>query len=275
MAAYLPRRDRSANRQDRTRERRSRPADWQYSCGLCREDHALKTCRQYRDLAPRARYETVERRGYCRNCLARSHLAPDCPTIEGCRKCDKRHHTSLHNAAQLTTSVLQRVTREASFRDAVVFVPTAMVRVAEDTFETWSSMRALINQSSTVSRIASTTFRRLNLTSFRQHDRRFAIFKIKSRHTRSVWVLKVNALITDELPKRPFSDPIIEDPTENLSPATCADIDPRSNTPVDLELGADVYHAIYQEGFLNTGPGRVHAFKTTLGYVFSGPVRNT
>ncbi|XP_075170485.1 uncharacterized protein LOC142242852 [Haematobia irritans] len=97
------------------------------------------------------RYETVERRGYCRNCLARSHLAPDCKSLSGCRQCNLRHHTLLHGAPQLEdplrpahlfgppASVVVQPAADAlppvdntPFRWDLVFVPTAMVRISEN-----------------------------------------------------------------------------------------------------------------------------------------------
>lgn len=303
MAAHLPREDwknerrprstdrpaPSNERRNRTTERPShqpdqrsrsnhhrerRPAEWQYSCGLCQEDHALNTCQRFRELTPYQRYEAVERRGYCRNCLARSHLAPDCPCLVGCRRCDRRHHTQLHGAPQLEDS-LQRATRTMPLINwALVFIPTAMVRIAADGADRWATMRALLSQSSTMSRIATATFKRLGLRSFLHEGTRFTNIKIMSRHTRSTWALKVNAMITDELPRRPYTDPIIEDPTGDFTHSTLADVDPRCNTPIDIELGADVYPAISQDGAVFSGIGDVYAYQTTLGYVFAGATRN-
>lgn len=273
MAGYLPRRNREEDPPARRRGRQERPSDWQYSCGLCREDHALRSCRRFRELSPHGRYEAVERRGYCRNCLARSHLAPDCPTVEGCRKCTSRHHTALHGAPQLSPA-LESVIRYPAYRSSVVFVPTAMVRVAEDKFDQWTAIRALLNNSTTTSKIATSTFRRLNIPSFRHHGQRFASFRIMSRRMSSTWVLKVDALVTDDLPRRPYFDPIIQDPSNDFSPNTTADPDPRCNTPIDIELGADVYHSIHRDGVLSTGCGEVQAYNSALGYVFCGSASN-
>lgn len=87
----------------------------------------------------------------------------------------------------------------------------------------------------------------------------------------SSWVLKVTAMITDELPRRPYDDPIIDDPTRNFAHGTTADIDACCNTPIDLELGAELYPSIRREGVIHAGVGLVEAHKTALGYVFVGP----
>lgn len=283
MAAYLPRPERRSERRARSDDRRPRPTErqthhrpstWQYSCGLCQEDHSLKSCRRFRNLTPYQRYETVERWGYCRNCLARSYLAPDCSSLTGCRKCDSRHHTELHGAPQLQETLQRPIPTSTPFRWPNVFVPTAMVRVSDERFDTWKSMRALINLASIVSRIASSTFKRLGLRSFKHEGQRFTTLKIMSRKASSTWAVRVNALITDELPRRPYSDPIIEDPTRDHNNDSLADIDPRSNTPIDIELGADVYNQIQMNGALPTAVGDVVAYRTRLGYAFAGPVKN-
>ncbi|XP_075150627.1 uncharacterized protein LOC142224725 [Haematobia irritans] len=302
MAAYLPRRDamedepmdnngrrprpedrrenrfrtRSGVRQERGRV--DRPVNWQYSCGLCQEDHALSSCQRFLDKTPYQRYETVERRGYCRNCLARSHLAPDCPSLTACRRCSNRHHTLLHGATQLEDSlaaaVLSVPVNSSAFKWDHVFIPTAMIRVSLEEVDSWATVRALICQSSTMSRIAYSTFRRLGLRSFLHQGQRFTKIRIMPRRTNSTWALKVNALITDELPRRPYSDPLVEDPTRDFSDHSLADPDPRSNVPIDIELGADTYSAIHREGSTFTGIGDVNAYKTVLGYIISGPIRN-
>ncbi|XP_073843407.1 uncharacterized protein [Musca autumnalis] len=269
-----PRRQQTRSRSSQREERRDRPSFWQYACGLCQDDHAIVTCPRFREQSAFQRYETVERRGYCRNCLARSHLAPDCTSLTSCRRCDHRHHTLLHGAPQLDNTLQPAPIVVPSFSWDLVFVPTALVRVSADSVDTWKTVRALICQSATMSRMAYSTFQRLGLRSIIYQSRRFATFKIMARNINGTWALKVNALITDELPRRPYSDPLLEDPTGYFAPQALADPDPRSNIPIDLELGADTFSAIHQEGCTPAGIGDVKAFNTKLGYVFSGPIKN-
>lgn len=297
MAAYLPNRDweeeertpnnrrdeqqqpprrrqQSRSRSGQRENRRERPSFWQYSCGICQDDHAINTCPRFREQTPYQRYETVERRGYCRNCLARSHLAPDCSSLTGCRRCDYRHHTLLHGAPQLENSLQSAPIVVAPFTWDLVFVPTALVRVVADSVDSWKTVRALVCQSATMSRIGYSTFQRLGLRSFTYQNHRFTTFKIMARQNNNTWALKVNALITDELPRRIYSDPLLEDPTSYFTQQALADPDPRSNIPIDIELGADTYSAIRQDGCTPAGIGDIQAFQTKLGYVFSGPIRN-
>ncbi|XP_058977340.1 uncharacterized protein LOC131802024 [Musca domestica] len=259
----------------RSRQRQERPSYWQYSCGLCQEDHALSACERFRHQTPFQRYETVERRGYCRNCLARSHLAPDCPSLTGCRRCNNRHHTLLHGASQLEeVSLNVEVVTTPNFAWDLVFVPTAMVRIKADKIEGYSMLRALISQSATMSKISYAAFRRLGLQSRIYKGQRFTTFTVSPRRTNSHWSLRVNAVIIEDLPRRIYSDPILEDPTRSFRNCALADPDPRGNNPVDVELGADVYSAIRKDECKEAGIGDVLAYDTQLGYVFAGPIKN-
>ncbi|XP_058984287.1 uncharacterized protein LOC131805061 [Musca domestica] len=268
------RRQQSRSRSGQRESRRERPSFWQYSCGLCQDDHAINTCPRFREQTPYQRYETVERRGYCRNCLARSHLAPDCTCLTGCRRCDHRHHTLLHGAPQLDNTLQPAPIVIPPFSWDLVFVPTALVRVASEGVDTWKTVRALICQSASMSKIAYSAFQRLGLRSFIYRNRRFAAFKIMARNPNNTWALKVNALISDDLPRKPYSHPLLEDLTSYFTQQALADPDPRSNIPIDLELGADTYSVIRQDGCTPAGIGDVQAFQTKLGYVFSGPIKN-
>lgn len=177
----------------------------------------------------------------------------------------------LHGAQQLEEDHRFTHHDEPPFRRSSVFIPTTMVRVAEDTKDSWASLRALLCPSIVASRVASSTVRRLGLVTFRQREHRFATLQLKSRHEQRAWVLQVTAVVTTDLPRRPYLDPIIEDPTRDFSRDTIADVDPRSNVPIDIELGADVYPAIRRDGVIRTDVGQVEAVKTALGYVFVGP----
>ncbi|XP_058978016.1 uncharacterized protein LOC109613382 [Musca domestica] len=259
----------------RPRQRQERPSYWQYSCGLCQDDHALSACERFRRQTPFQRYETVERRGYCRNCLARSHLAPDCPSLTGCRRCNDRHHTLLHGASQLdgVSLNIEAITTPAFAWD-LVFVPTAMVRITAEGMEGFSMLRAIISQSATMSKISYAAFRRLGLQSREYKGERFTTFTVSPRRTNSTWSLKVNAVIIEDLPRRIYSDPILEDPTRCFTSYALADPDPRGNSPIDVELGADTYSAIRKDGCTAAGIGDVLAYNTQLGYVFAGPIKN-
>ncbi|XP_073820239.1 uncharacterized protein [Musca autumnalis] len=269
-----PRRSRSEARPN-PRLVNERPSFWQYACGLCQEDHNISSCPRFRRQTPFQRYETVERRGYCRNCLARSHLAPDCPSLVGCRRCDRRHHTLLHGASQLEEAPLNvEAINAPAFAWDLVFVPTALIRLMAEGVEGFVMVRALVSQSATMSKISYAAFRRFGLQQRMYNGARVTTFTIAPRRVSSNWILRVNALIVDDLPRRLYSESLLEDPTRGFTNYAIADPDPRGNTPVEVELGGDTYNALRKTGCVAVGVGDVRAYNTQLGYIFAGPIRN-
>ncbi|XP_058979017.1 uncharacterized protein LOC131802647 [Musca domestica] len=74
--------------------------------------------------------------------------------------------------------------------------------------------------------------------------------------------------------ERPSYWPILKDPTRCFTSYALADPDPRGNSPIDVELGADTYSAIRKDGCTAAGIGDVLTYNTQLGYVFAGPIKN-
>lgn len=65
------------------------------SCPLCKSRHYLASCPVYQGNTVQQKRNAVIRSGKCFNCLG-SHLANKCPSTRRCRKCGKKHHSSLH-----------------------------------------------------------------------------------------------------------------------------------------------------------------------------------
>lgn len=260
----------------------SRPTEWQWSCGLCKQDHALKTCRKFLNASADERYDVAIMQGYCINCLARSHRVENCRNEYGCRVCTKRHNTLVHDAPQLRTQKDKthkktkdqqtQTTQANQFSWPNVFSPTVTVQVARDekSKET-HHIRAMLNQSATVTTIARSIVKRLGLRQTKRNGHELAIVNIRGRNKKILFSRSVTALITDRLPRRPYTDPIKPDPTEDFTEDTLADIDPRANTPLEMELGGDIYPYLRRDGAIELDIGRVVAHKTALGYVFVGP----
>lgn len=138
----------------------------------------------------------------------------------------------------------------------------------------WKMIRILMCQSAINSYMASSTVTRLGLPTHHVRGQRCVNLHIKPRHDRPSVEIRFDAIVTADLPRRPYADPIIEDPTSDFRPSTLADADPRGNDPIDLEIGGNVYAYLREEETIPTGVGVVTAFKTSLGYVFAGPVND-
>lgn len=79
-------------------------------------------------------------------------------------------------------------------------------------------------------------------------------------------------MLTDDLPRKPYSKPIAANPSSEFSPDSLADPDPRCNLPVELELGAEEYYDLYRNGSINSDLKFVVAMQTAIGYIFTGPI---
>lgn len=266
-----------------------RPKHWQFSCGVCLQDHPIRTCKKFLSYHPSERYELIVVKKYCTNCFARSHKREACTSASGCHICHKRHNTLLHGASQLPelSNVTEPTTPKRSstadpkpndpdtpfFNWNLVFIPTASVRIHQESLDTWISTRAIITRSSTVSRISKSFVAKYKIKTMLKHAHTFAVFTIKSYNDKNKWSTKVTALVTNELPRKPYSGPITADPTEDFPASSLADIDPQANTAADIEIGSDVYSIVRRDGAIETEVGQVVAEKSALGYLFSGPVQ--
>ena len=64
-------------------------------CPKCQEEHRLYKCPQFDKLKISDRWNFVKSQKICRNCLGAHTLA--CKSNRKCKKCDRDHHTLLHN----------------------------------------------------------------------------------------------------------------------------------------------------------------------------------
>ncbi|XP_059218889.1 uncharacterized protein LOC131995083 [Stomoxys calcitrans] len=67
-----------------------------YDCRVCKGTHPLRLCRRFLSMNTIQRKETVQKYGYCPNCLAHVHSKNSCFSTSGCKYCKKHHHTLLH-----------------------------------------------------------------------------------------------------------------------------------------------------------------------------------
>ncbi|XP_071581100.1 uncharacterized protein [Temnothorax nylanderi] len=70
-------------------------------CGICKKEHALMLCDDYKGKSARERKQYVDSNSLCENCLGR-HKVNDCPSKRLCSVCAGKHHTSLHDAFRKT-----------------------------------------------------------------------------------------------------------------------------------------------------------------------------
>lgn len=316
----------------------TRPRGWIYSCGLCKQDHPIKTCKKFLCLEPEARFDVVCEYFYCINCLACSHTKSNCPTTLSCQICGGKHNTLLHYATPIkamsttrqsrhvqrqhpatrsssstrpksqapirsTSSVrqtqrspqnkqpstskaaqhhmldknrfnlVQQPPKNIPFGWSKVFVPTVQIKISmPEQPGMWHLCRGIVNSQATVSRIAVRLQSELCLETFEYRNTRFAKVLIAARLSHFNWKREIRAMLTNDLPRKPYDLPIDANPSSDFPEDTLADPNPRCNATVELEIGADFYKDIHRNGSLDTEIPGVIAEQTALGYVFIGAI---
>lgn len=66
------------------------------SCDICNGEHLNFQCTVFKKLPAMQRLEKVRAANLCFNCLRKGHRSSSCQSSNTCRKCQKRHHTLLH-----------------------------------------------------------------------------------------------------------------------------------------------------------------------------------
>lgn len=72
-------------------------------CCYCNELHPLHKCSKFASLNVAGKQQFVRKHELCFNCLRTGHISVACKS-GGCKKCNRRHHTLLHNEYQDTSA---------------------------------------------------------------------------------------------------------------------------------------------------------------------------
>ena len=64
-----------------------------FSCAYCKGKHSPINCEVVKDTSKR--HAIAKKNKLCFNCLSPTHRAKDCRSIRRCKKCERKHHTSL------------------------------------------------------------------------------------------------------------------------------------------------------------------------------------
>lgn len=245
------------------------------ACGLCKKDHRLLTCSKYTRMNLEEKYDAVMQYHYCINCLARSHLTSKCTSRRKCTICSGKHHSSLHGHPRLCTTrraiqaTSKRQTTTTPYRMALqTLVPTASVRLFHD--GVWHSIRALINPTRKNSIIAAETVKKLRFPVTHLDSQQLCKMVVGSRTDES-FRLDVHALVSSELPNRPYESDINDEAKKMFEHLVWADPNFTKASRVMMELGADVYPRLIRPGLIAGDHGMAVAQNTALGWTLSGP----
>ncbi|KAF9413311.1 hypothetical protein HW555_008427, partial [Spodoptera exigua] len=127
------------------------------SCPLCKAQHYLFSCPDFKQMTVEKRIERVSKMNVCSNCLYPGHEKKTCRGGT-CKYCSLKHNTLLHIEKPKSSSITCTSTQQTS-----VLLSTTLVDVlgSDGTFHT---ARCLLDNGSTSSYVTKNLCTRLNLT---------------------------------------------------------------------------------------------------------------
>ncbi|XP_055615150.1 uncharacterized protein LOC129761453 [Toxorhynchites rutilus septentrionalis] len=281
------------------------------ACAFCGGQHMNFQCNKLNDLSAAQKNEKVRALGICFNCLRKGHRSRDCPSSKTCRKCQKRHHTQLHddteavnrdlnlNAAisrehQPPVAAPKPVTREVPISTTcscnctqdmkTVLLLTAVVHVFDRNNHP-HLCRVLLDSGSQVNFITEQMADRLaipkksanisitGINALRTLARDKVTVHFRSRN--SEYRNQIECLIT---PKVTGTIPTSKiDITHWKIPNGFALADPEFHLPakVDLLVGAELFFELMKPGQLNLAENLPQLRETCLGWIVAGVVDNS
>lgn len=277
------------HRQEATARSNPNPNNRYFGCGICKADHRIVTCKKFLDQNLAQKYKTVLKLHYCTNCLARNHLVANCTNTARCRVCGLKHHTMLHGHQRVLTNIptearAPTTTRRSNPRSpaaapatsTALGVPSTTTRTLVPTVEVYGmteegcvSIRAILNPSSTLSRIAASFVRDNKLRTFNLDGQTYVKLTI-TPNMNSLIKYDMCWLVTNELPKQPYTNSLKESIKDKVEHIALADPNFNLNEPVFMELGGDLYASTLKPNTIHIDGGSLLAQDSTFGWLIMG-----
>ncbi|XP_055585499.1 uncharacterized protein LOC129738339 [Uranotaenia lowii] len=243
-------------------------------CQICDGHHYIATCNGYRIKSIAEKLQTIRRYSLCYNCLSTNHSVEKCRST-GCRKCNKKHHTSIHRESRYNGNTQMENTYYHLPTDVLIPTASILVMVAEKTI----LCRVLLDTGSQSNFATESFIRRAGIVTTPAHMmvkgfgqngsliREKAIIKFKSRNSdycQSVPVF-VTSSITDPIPR---ADIDIDD--WNLFEENLADPEFHLSRNVDMLFGVTLVLDILRSGNKQIGSKLPLLQNTSLGWIVGG-----
>ncbi|XP_076660479.1 uncharacterized protein LOC143363835 [Halictus rubicundus] len=270
------------------------------SCPLCKTEHRLNACTQFKSKTVSQRFDFVKGDRRCLNCFSQKHAVSACPSKYSCQQCGRRHHSLLHfdstpnnsTVSQASpsssdqppfaqTTVASHVSSPPVFATQRILLATAWVKVSSAAGRS-ELVRALLDQGSATTLMTESLAQRL-----RVQRRRVSVSisgignrETTARHAATIQISPTNGtgptLSTTTLVLRSLTRYVPERCERTISwphirNLALADKKPMSSDPIQIIIGADLYGFILLDG-LRTGS--IHepiAQNSIFGWFLSGP----
>lgn len=263
-------------------------------CSYCEGTHSISSCTAFLQKSIDERMKVASDKKWCFNCLKPSHQLKACKSVFSCRKCNRKHHTTLHrdqspsqnipNALSAATdgagsaaSVL--VTRAQS--NSTVLLATALVQV-RDAFGKMQFFRALFDTGSQNNFITLSAVQRLHLKPSNTEVQVCGLGEARASIVGEVSCeIGTNNRTLLHLPMHVISSICGEQPIAKLNTSGCSYIDTLTLAdpgydipgPIDILFGADVFADSLLNETKKGRPDQPIAFNSIFGWLLLGKTR--
>ena len=270
-----------------------------HSCVVCKERHPLYVCSQFKSFNRDRRLSILRSNGLCLNYLGSGHFAKNCRSSNRCQKCQKLHHTLLHQTQDNSSSSQQSVSSYSTpsnvqpsntelvtsasnaattrISSNVLLMTCRVLVIAPDGSSV--NARALLDSGSTVSFISERLAQALRLPRSQQQATiygvaglahgssvqsvgTFTISPTNSTHKEVSVTAVIVPRVTTNLPLKSMQ---LDPNWKHLSDIQFADPEFGSPGKIDLLLGVDVFIRVLLNGRRCGPPGSPTALQTEFG----------
>lgn len=255
-------------------------------CHECSGNHSMSSCIKYIQLPAAERKTLVESKGLCYNCLNKNHLVTNCKLRYGCKICNRRHHTTLHDACPATTndklpdttSTNTCLSTDSNFG---AILPTISAMMICDEKQV-GLCRILLDSGSSGTLVSEACVQRLGLKRQKLDVLVTGVggsslsakgqsqITLQSLTDPSVNIT-VNAVILRKL-TRVSAKQIDKHNMDILRSLKLADRHFEKPGSIDIILGMDVFFEILRDGTVRNEQGLAIAHNTVFGYIVGGNV---
>ncbi|XP_050303742.1 uncharacterized protein LOC126741390 [Anthonomus grandis grandis] len=293
-------RDRDLNNDKRkhqvytVQQKTAQNAKYNIECIFCQGKHYIYHCEKFTNLSIASRIEEIKKLKLCFNCLRSNHSYGDCIS-QGCKVCNKRHNTLLHEDAipqnientnptgepgQISRKSTLSVNHSAKNVEEVL-LSTALILI-KDNDGNWQHCRALLDsgsQSNFITRELAESLKlpfcktNIPITGIGESSKNIShhvLSKIKSLDNSYITDADFLVLdrITDKLPSQTFNKSIVNLP-DNV---VLADQTFNVSKTVDLLLGVSIFYQVLGTVKQELGPQLPILYQTSFGWILSGPI---
>lgn len=284
------------NKKSGNRQMRSNTASSSSSvikCPECQENHTLSSCTKYLSLSAIDRKSLVENKGLCFNCLNKTHRVTNCRLRYGCKKCNRRHHTTIHDACLVSNPTEPVINDGASTSGTVSsntincvseqsvggILPTIMAKIMCNN-KSVGVCRILLDSGSSGSLISESCIQRSGLKRQRvdmtvtgvggstmqaKGETQITLQSLTEPKNQ----ISITAVILTKLAKVTPQQISVQN-LKILQNLKLADPSFEKCGLVDIILGMDVFFEILREGIVRNRDGVTIAQNTAFGYVVGG-----